>query len=204
MMMNESVAERLVWFKGSCFQESCEQLVVIEDKKEGYAEIICDVRRHSILFSMEKFVLPALRNRKPKNFDKEDAGIQCADAIIFEKHDEESWNLHIMECKKSISDGDKWKDIKEQFEGAILNAYALMGILGIQKINQTTFYTAHRTDTFTEKLETNPNLFKASADGESNRNIEWMQDRVNVFSLKDAPHVKVKLDGEGKGQIQLS
>jgi hypothetical protein len=117
-MLTENLDQRLQWFQEHRCSVGSDQFILEENREEGYTKIICKTNKHCLIFHIEKHGLKCLINES------------CADHIIFERVSDQSWNLHIIECKKSVGDSE-WEKIKKQFEGALLNALALMGVLGI-------------------------------------------------------------------------
>jgi hypothetical protein len=196
-MLTESIEERLKWFKSNHYKCSDNILIVEEKNKDGEAEITCLLQNEVICFTIEKGKLGCLVNEK------------CADAIIFEKVATDHWHLHIMECKRTVKK-DTWEsDIKKQFEAAIFNAYAIMGILGIQVEHLTCIkcYTAFRRDLLTLQQNPDPVSLKAMV-GEKARppaSMDWENNGINLLSIENIMHEKIKLDNEtGKGKVTLS
>lgn len=198
-MIRESLEQRVKWLHPELCEYVREGVGVFriqETRQEGLADIVCRVRRPSILFhKLDGHTCTFLRNQR------------CADAIIFEKTSEEAWTLHIVECTRTMKE-DTWTGkVKIQFEGAILNAQALMGILNISKLDDVRCYTAFRNDRISPFATPNPVLLKAGV-GTSERSlpsIEWEEDRIrSLLSLRDIRHTKVRLDpNTGHGEISI-
>lgn len=192
-MLTENLDQRLQWFQEHRCSVGSDQFILEENREEGYTKIICKTNKHCLIFHIEKHGLKCLINES------------CADHIIFERVSDQSWNLHIIECKKSVGDSE-WEKIKKQFEGALLNALALMGVLGIEKLEEIKCYTAFRRDKLTVRECTNPALLKTLVGGPASGNpiLEWRYGRVQILSIKNITHRKIQLDQEtGLGNLML-
>lgn len=194
-MLSESLRDRLVtWFHKEAYQESDRQLIVKEPKKAGEAEVTVTLQRYSIAFNnMEKSRLSCFKNAK------------CADGIIFEQLNDGNWNLHVMECKRTMK-ADEWEKTKQQFEGAILNAHALAGVLGIQGFSNIYCYTAFRHDRLTPASSPDPVFAKllVGVPTTASPSFDWEKDRVKILSLPRVQHKKVQLDpATGTGTTEL-
>lgn len=129
---------------------------------------------------------------------------KCADHIVF-KYDSEndSWDLHVFELKKTIS-RSKWNnEITKQFEGALMNAYAISGILHIanQDIRNIYVHCGYRRNTTAESLIENKLLV-----GESARDVNWLNESLVFDYLPERTigNVAIQLDKEnGHGSFSL-
>lgn len=192
-MLSESVKERLKLFQNGCFQIAEREFSVQEKAKEGIANIACQVGGDAIVFTIEgKKGFQSLWIKK------------CADAIVFEQCEEDRWNLHIIECKRTVRERN-WEDIKEQFSGAILHAYAIMGILGIQQFDKIQCYTAFRTNLLDPEESPNPILYKMPEEDESLDITfdDWFNGRISLLFLDELEHHKIRLDDMGNGEVML-
>jgi len=193
-MLTESLYERLSWFEDGLCIDTDGSFVIKETKKGGEGEVTCHPRSQVIAFNgLEGKNFYSLTNKK------------CADGIIFEKSGEDSWRLHIVELKSTISNGD-WHTAKEQFAGAILHAHALIGLLGIPKIDEIKCYIAYRKDELRPR-EVNPAAYKQQL-GHSARkaaHIEWSQaTKIKLLSL-EVDYIKVPMNRETKtGELTLT
>lgn len=91
------------------------------------------------------------------------------DHIIFEYVEDNSWKLHLIEMKSSVSD-KKWTEIKGKFRASYLLAIAIAAMLKIE-VSETKMYTTYERVSFkparpivggqhiSPKLEWNGNKF---------------------------------------------
>lgn len=132
--MEEELQERLELLDSNLVLVSEKEFHLKEKKSEGIAELTLELHNFCILFSeLEKKKLGYFKNKK------------CADFLMFERN-QGSWIVHIFELKRSVGESE-WKKMKEQFKGALQNALAVAGILGIDiELNNVSFYSAYRND----------------------------------------------------------
>ena len=103
-------------------------------------------------------------------------------------------------CKVSAS---KWREIKAQLQGALHNAHALLGVLGLDCPQQIVCHTAYKQDA----LSQNPALLK-SAMGvrvEVGKDVgDWVSGDVQI-DRRFAPmrHLRHKRDAAGDAHVQL-
>ncbi|WP_139491722.1 hypothetical protein [Brevibacillus dissolubilis] len=198
-MLNDDFATRLSWLRtDNIYQKSTKHgLILKEVNEEGRAEVhFCTDHNELYSFRLEgnnKF--PYLTNQK------------CADGIILELR-QEQWFLHVIEFKKTMKK-DIWNKTKVQYEGAVLRMHAIMGILGIEKLDGIYFYSAFRNNDFEPKESTSPVLMRQLERRENLSTTvelrEWFDEKITVLSLKDMPLQKIRLDKEtGRGMVQLS
>lgn len=171
-------------------------IAIVEEEEEGRANLESCFKDEAIVFHFpEKRTLPYL-----------DAGrkaCQCADKFIFvKKYEDEKWQLHILEFKKSIK-YDKWKKIRNQFKYGIMNARALAAFLHIE-IEGIVLETAYRNDWKLQKKPYSPMEMRAANSAtEVAAYKEWQGNSVMLeldSKEKCFRHDKIKLDCEGKGK----
>ena len=114
-MININFEERLQLFDlNNKVKISSEQLILEEKIEEGKANLVCNLTNYSIAFlNADKNIVGYFKNQK------------CADAIIFQKINENDWKLIIIEFKRTLSIKSLTKSI-DQFKGAIHNSLALL------------------------------------------------------------------------------
>lgn len=134
-MFQENVQKRLELLGVS--EKSC-QLVEISNNevhlteaRQGVANLQVSLTSPCILFKkLDKNKLPYLKIKT------------CADYVLFENRNDE-WFVHIFELKTSVK-AKEWIHIKKQFSGALQNAYALAGVLGIEiDLDRVKTYTVY-------------------------------------------------------------
>ncbi len=192
-MLAETFEERLQWIDPNHYERSSQFVTVRETAKEGEAEIVFRVANDTLRINLsEDNRLNYLKQKK------------VADAVIFEFISEHAVRIHIIECKSTVK-RNEWEHIKEQFTGAVINAVAMLGVLGFQEqdIQETLFYTAYRKEKLSIDNNPNPGQLKHPV-GKSSRpsayeaTHEWMNGRISILSLAHARHYKIPLDEKGK------
>ena len=111
------------------------KFIIEETNEEGKAKIQLSSKYDCFHVQLDRKVFPILRNQK------------CADYIVLlydsEKND---WFLHIFEFTRTVGT-NKWKEkIIPQFEGALINAYAICGVMNIPKLADVTVHCAYRNN----------------------------------------------------------
>lgn len=194
--MTDCLDERLKWLDPNKFQRSDSCIVVKETAKEGEAELRCYVQHDSIAIELDKD-----DQKRRVNYLKNK---RVTDCLILEFLKPEVTNIHIVECKRTIK-AEKWREIKEQFEGSLLNALCLCGLLGINELKRVTFYTAFRNDNLNPAASTNTIIGKRGVATPLPSSVsDWRQGKISILSLTSAPHIKIPLDDNGKGDIRLT
>lgn len=177
--------------------EVSEQSVhLIEKQESGFADLQIELQSPCILFrDLEKKKLQYFKNQK------------CADYILYEKSGED-WNLHIFELKRTVK-SKEWEVIKEQFAGALQNAFAIAGFLDISICMERVYmHTVYRNDKINDK--TNPALLRYEMHqrekGAEESFMEWKAPHV-MINFEDGrcfSHDKIPLDIEkGTGIYSL-
>lgn len=188
-MLTESLEVRLKWLQENYCASSTVDLYVEETDKPGEARVRCRLRGYAIAVNLHQKPFSCLKLQK------------CADGFIFHRLSSGDWELHVIECKRTVTESE-WMKIKQQFEGAILNALAVSGILGLSPLVRVRCYVAHRHD----KLSPNPILLKATLGRPIQQSppVDWIADRIDLLSLKNIEHIKIQLDpATGLGEVQL-
>lgn len=190
MNFQEELRKRLDMLDSAVVHISDKELKLVEKRSEGSAELNLTLHSPCILF--EK-----LEDKKLKYFKNE----KCADYIMYEKKEDE-WYLHIFELKRSIGSSE-WDKIKAQFAGALQNAEALAGFLGIS-INEVRVYSAYRNDKLNDFA--NPIKLHNKIRMNSSGKTDWNDSRIKLdYPMKQKfLHTKIKLDLEsGNGVYQI-
>ena len=201
-MFQEKVQKRLelldVGSNPSQFVEISDKEFHLLEAGTGKADLQLILNSPSVLFKfLEKKGLPYFKNKK------------CADYVLFENINDE-WFVHIFELKRTVA-SDRWKYIKLQFSGALQNAYALAGVLGIKiDLDKVKAYTVYRNDKLNDASNPAKLRYGINTKGNSTGSLEqkeWNSDTVEIdFTEKVIlEHCKVQLDIEtGAGQCRLA
>mgnify|MGYP004516952973 CR=1 FL=1 len=175
--------------------EISDQLFHLKEAGQGEADLKVTFSNECVLFrKLEKKGLQYFQNQK------------CADYVLFEYRDD-VWYVHIFELKRTIS-SKRWnEEIKIQFAGALQNALALAGVLGVNiALDQVTLYTVYRNDKINDA--TNPGKLRYRMHKELNgiehtNESDWNDSEIVVRLTKNLnlKHVKVGLNLEyGTGE----
>ena len=187
--MQFSFKERLEWIGKNHYKKSNE--VVVEEKEEqGRAEVVFRSDNELMYISLS-------RNNSLKYINYN----EVADGTVVEFLDESSVNLHVVECKKTITE-QKWEKVKRQLKGGLVNSFGLCGLLN-KSISKVVFYTAFREDKLDSINTTNPVLLKATIGTKQKTSaIDWNSSKVSILN-KDFEHIKIKLDSDGLGRYSV-
>ena len=199
MEFSAEVRKRIDLLHQDCIDDSDKQLILTEKCKQGAAELQLDLQYRCILFkNLDKHKLGYFKNEK------------CADYIVFENIDK-SWFLHIFELKRTVTNSKWEEDIKDQFRGAMQNALAIAGFMGISiELSKTRLYTAYRYDKINDvanpvKLRTG--LHEKGSERTQTKESDWDDEKVKIDFLETEylQHIRVQLDIEdGRGRVKLS
>lgn len=135
-----------------------------------------------------------------RDLDKSKYGLlslqKCADHVILKYSTANvSWDLHIIELKRTIS-RNKWETtITHQFHGALMNAFALCGILHIPPENIRNIYVhcGYRRNTSQDSL-----VEQKLPLGESARSMDWLTEPLMFDYLPGQKiiNIAIQLDKE--------
>ena len=170
----------------------------LTEKEQGKADLTVSLLAPCILFC-------DLEHKKLQYFKNK----HCADYVIFE-FTTSGWHIHIFELKRSVGIGE-WKTIKEQFAGALQNALALAGVLGIRPdISKLALYTVYRNDKLNDAANPGKLRYQMHMNGSQVKTPDcqdWNEERIVLDFTEDisAEHHKIKLDIEsGTGECELA
>ena len=201
-MFQEKVQKRLelldVGSNPSQFVEISDKEFHLLEEGTGKADLQLILNSPSVLFKfLEMKGLPYFKNKK------------CADYVLFENMNDE-WFVHIFELKRTVA-SDRWQHIKLQFSGALQNAYALAGVLGIKiDLDKVKAYTVYRNDKLNDASNPVKLRYGINTKGDSTGSLEqkeWNSDTVEIDFTERVilEHCKVQLDIEtGAGQCRLA
>lgn len=164
---------------------------------EGEADLEVSFSHSCVLFrDLEHKKLQYFQNKK------------CADYVIFENRGD-SWYIHIFELKRTVT-STNWKEIKLQFMGALQNALALAGVIGIEiDPCQSVLYTVYRNDKINDAANPAKAHLEMHTKGGRPKDSEvsdWNVNKVLLNFTEDINmvHQKIPLDIKtGKASYQL-
>lgn len=198
MILTETYQERLKnWFDPNHFthaEGNC-AIPIVEKGKGGRPwRLDCHVKNEVLLFRLEKSGLPYIRQRK------------IADAVMLEILKDKNVRLHIIECKTTVNQ-TSWKHIKNQFEGALLNALGILGVLEMNIIDDVTFYTAYVNNLLNPKESPLPIAYKNGVGVKFDKMpSDWLDNHISILSIHTASHIKIQLsetDQSLEGEVEL-
>lgn len=191
-MISEKVQKRLALLDINLVKQSDSEFHLTEKDEAGIADLHVYVEDNCILFcNLEKKKNEYLLVKS------------CADYVLFQVTDNVG-KLYVFELKRTISESS-WEKIKHQFEGAMQNALALAGLLGIEMdLRNTQLFSVFRND----KLNDFSNPAKQRLYMHEHRNLsqkhkDWNDEKIK-FEFLDSmlcTHKKIQLhieDGTGE------
>lgn len=130
---------------------------------------------------------------------KDDYFNKCADHAVF-VYDEKrmEWSLHIIEMKTTIGN-DTWLKAVRQFQGALLRAYAIAGLMQ--------FYRFLRIYTYCAFPNLPPSLIDEKANrgglGRHSKEYPWDKETIKLekFPGLEVHNRSIRLDSKGRGEI---
>ena len=156
----------------------------------------------TISFSTSKFAL-SYQNRTNKPPIHWLLQGKCADGafIIF---DEDQAHLHIVELKSKLIPKE-WKKACEQFEGMLLNSFAMAGIIELSVFDSITCYIAFSEDAISVSHNASPVLYKNLPGMVPQRHglTEWLTSAVTLLSKYKANLIKIQRDAGGNASYNL-
>lgn len=165
---------------------------LIEKQAEGHAKIDVVASNSCAHLGMDKNVFPILSNQR------------CADHIVFEYVSaDNTWNLHIVELTKSISNSIWQTKLCQQYDGALLNALAIAGVLGIElNLSHVKVYSGFRNN---KSLDgSSPVELRAPLGVPQPPNWEHSPAKLPHFPSQKFTHIPVRLNEEtGCANIHL-
>ena len=122
----------------------------------------------------------------------------CADHAVFLFHSEsESWSLHLFEFKTTIG-SRTWEHVCDQFDGAMIRAYAVAGVLRIPEFDGGIYlHCAYKN------YKSNPIEVKALPGQSAPK--DFLKEPITLrFYPKLAPkNIPIKLNNNGYAEIKL-
>lgn len=200
-MLPVHIDEKLQLFDNTKYKflNSFEEIQLVEKSKSGKVNLQCKVNKDSlIILSPEKNVLPYLNS--------ESGSRCCADIFIYSKSEEENeWDLHIIEFKKTINTTSISKS-KWQFTMGIYNARAISAFVGFN-IRDIYLYSGFRTDAITTIDPHSLIYLRASNNPDALKLIrEWKKGYCDLdvdHNKMRYKYSKIKLDNNGDGNVEI-
>lgn len=196
-MFQGEIRKRLDLLDSNLVLTSNKQLHLEESSEQGKADLILNLQNPCIMFK-------DLENKKLDYFKN----AACADYVLYEQC-ENIWKAHIFEMKRTISK-KHWMHMKEQFKGALQNALAIAGFLGIEMdIDDICMYSVYRNDKLNDYA--NPaklryHMHQQNCDRISEECKDWNEKEVvlDFLDKEKFVHNKISLDIEdGTGEYTI-
>lgn len=195
-MFQEEIQKRLDMLEKELVWVSDSQLHLTEDRAKGEADLTLKLENPCILFrKLEEKKLGYFQNKK------------CADYVLYEQRGDR-WSVHIFELKRTVKESN-WEDMKKQFMGAMQNALAIAGFLGINMDMRDVYvYSVYRNDKFDCPADPARLRLKTYQRGEKRqKKPDWNQEIADLSFLEKSgfEHRKIRLNIEtGIGEYELS
>lgn len=190
--MNFDLEHRITWFDRNHYAGG-EQVIVEEKEKSGKATVSvtsADGNRLMMVNTTEKNALAYLNNRK------------VADGTICELINDHEARLHLIECKKTVTE-KSWSTAMMQFEGGLLNMLAVCGVLGVRNIFEVRVYTAFQTVSMDARNSRNPVALKTPVGSRGPSAMKQWDDNQVHFQGKLFEHVRIELNADGEGSVTI-
>ena len=190
--MDFDLEHRLSWFDRNHLSEGKEVMVEEKDKGGKATVSVTSAARNRLVMvnTTDKKALAYLNYRK------------VADGTICELINDHEARLHLIECKKTVSEG-AWLTAMKQFEGGLLNMLAVCGILGVRNISEVRVYTAFQSQKLDAINSKNPVFHKTPVGyGGPSPMKQWDNNRV-YFQGKSFEHVRIELNADGEGAVTI-
>ena len=201
-MISQHIQDKLKMFSDQKYKITSpnESIRIKEKKADGRVDLQCVTQNCALVFdSPEKNVLPYLDEKKK-------GARACSDAFIFtQDENENSFNLHLIEFKKTINtsvlDKAKW-----QLTMGFYNARAIAGFLGL-KISDVYIYSGYRNDEINDVDSATLIQLRASNNMEAIQKInDWKTGKCKIYidgKLRSFDQGKIKLDDKGCGSFYI-
>ena len=183
---------RLDWIDKNHYSRGQTVDVVEEDEAgRGYLRFILQEGETALRFKLsEKGRFPCIAQRK------------AADGVVLQfSAGKKLQAIHLVELKSKLSISE-WTKVKLQLQGALHNAHALLGVLGLNWPDKVICHTAYKQDA----VSTNPALMKqpmgqhlAQIDG-----ADWVEGKIAIdqrFSRLE--HHRHQRDASGNAEVIL-
>jgi hypothetical protein len=172
------------------------EVLVGEPNEKGFAEVFCRFPESfwAISWRQEEADFALLANRKH------------ADGAMLVVRPDGAIEVHVMECKETVSASD-WRKVLLQFEGSVIRLLAIVGALG-ERVERVVLYTAFRTDGLSLEASPDAVLLELPLGGDESTSARtdrsWMLSDIHLCGWSSTfPHVKVQKDPEGRARIDL-
>lgn len=193
----EMLEQRLTWIEPDHYERGS-AVSVIERKKggEGTATFTSPGNNQLLRFNLsEENRLRLLKQRK------------VADGILLELgQDGQPVRLHLVELKGNVTTS-KWREVKAQLLGALHNAHALMGLLGLPMPDTVECHTCYTKDRIGPHESAQPALFKPGVGVKlvPRQGQDWQQGYCELSAeFPRFLHHKHRRDEQGNVQVAVS
>lgn len=185
---------RLDWIHPDHYEKG-QQVDVAETKPggEGRLSFEVDEGETALRFRLtESGRFPCIRQGK------------AADGVILHFGRDQSLRaLHLVELKSKVG-SSQWRSVKLQLQGALHNAHALLGVLGLECPKEVVCHTAYKQDA----LSQNPVLLKAQVGVRvevSGDVADWISGSVEIDRrFPRLKHFRHERDAAGNARVRLS
>lgn len=185
---------RLDWIDPSQFSQG-QQVEVVEKQLGGAGTLTFEVAEGetALRFTLtEKGRFPCIRQRK------------AADGVILHfGRDKALRALHLIELKSKVTT-EQWRGVKLQLQGALHNAHAVLGVLGLDCPEQIVCHTAYKQDAISQ----NPALLKAPIGvrvDATDEASDWINGEIEIDRrFPRLKHFRHERDAAGNARVRFS
>ncbi|MCI8872290.1 MAG: hypothetical protein HFH51_05455 [Lachnospiraceae bacterium] len=176
-----------------------EQKELVEKSRSGKVKLTFTALGDTLLLlSPECNVLPYLD-------EKQKGATSCADIFIYRRRDEGTWDLHVIEFKKTINTASLGKS-RWQFIMGIYNARAVAAFLGME-LENIYLYSGYRKDTLADMEHASLIALRASNNSSALKEIkQWNSGRCELIldgNSRVLALQKIQLDQDGEGSLSI-
>jgi hypothetical protein len=123
-----------------------------------------------------------------------------ADGIVLARSPDGTWEAHVVECKRTVTD-DKWSRVQKQLRGSCIRLLAAGGVVGLT-VARITLYTAFRRDQLGRRSPDAVLLGPLAGlpfgpDAPAARRSAWQADELVVEGFGPLEHHRIQLTDSG-------
>lgn len=155
-----------------------------------------------VRFQLDDQALQVIHNGKPPI--KWARNQKCADgALVVCSGDDVI--LHVIELKRKVT-SSSWSDIKQQFEGMVLNVRAMLAIVEHHQPTSIVCHIGYEEETISPEKNVDPSLLKIPLGklADPPGALEWQNGRVAILGFNDIylkKIIRVNENSEGLGDL---
>jgi hypothetical protein len=122
-----------------------------------------------------------------------------ADGILLARPSDGSWQAHVVECKRTVTDG-KWQKVQRQLRGSCLRLLAVNGVLGLE-LGKITLYTAFRRESISARTPdftlATPPPGRTGTNERFAQRLAWQAGTLAIDGFGPLEHHRIQLEDRG-------